>query len=65
MCGIAGYFSKNLRFLAHLEVSMRSISHRGPDDSDTFEDRAAGIGLAHPAGHPGSFSSRASANAKS
>ena len=65
MCGIVGYFGPQLGSSAeenrrHLERAANSISHRGPDDQGIWQDREAGITLAHcrlsildltPAGH--------------
>lgn len=45
MCGIAGFSGElDPRALSH---AGDAISHRGPDDSGMFLDRAAGIGLGH------------------
>ena len=45
MCGIIGYSG---RFApAALERGVRSLAHRGPDDSGVFEDAQAGVGLGH------------------
>jgi asparagine synthase (glutamine-hydrolysing) len=58
MCGILG-FSGSFDTAA-LHAGLRSIAHRGPDDSGIYTDTAAGIGLGHvrlsildlsPAGH--------------
>src|SRR5262249_54062823 len=52
MCGIAGLMvTGRSRADADLATSARAmaatLSHRGPDGSDTWSDAAAGIGLAH------------------
>ena len=49
MCGIAGYWQTKSTSEHPLEVLNRmgaSLAHRGPDDSGTFHDDGAGIGLA-------------------
>ncbi len=63
MCGFSGFFTSNVSINNQNEVLRRmasDISHRGPDDSGTWHDAEAGIGLAHtrlaivdlsPAGH--------------
>lgn len=45
MCGIVGYqgaFSQ-----VSLRAGLAAIAHRGPDDSGTFFDDAAGVALGH------------------
>ena len=44
MCGIAGIYSGNLKFLVSASEKLR---HRGPDDYGIFINSDAGIGLAH------------------
>lgn len=64
MCGLAGFLSLANRQASFLEMDAaamaNAIRHRGPDDSGTWVDQAAGIGLGHrrlsvldlsPAGH--------------
>ncbi len=64
MCGLAGFISPANRQASFLEMDAtamaNAIRHRGPDDSGTWVDQAAGIGLGHrrlsvldlsPAGH--------------
>lgn len=63
MCGLAGYLQPNggPRDMLGTAIGMaEQITHRGPDDSGTWVDDAAGIALAHrrlsildlsPAGH--------------
>ena len=62
MCGFAGYFSREGVYSpdAILQALGNTLRHRGPDDSGSWWDTAAGIGLAHrrlsildpsPAGH--------------
>jgi asparagine synthase (glutamine-hydrolysing) len=49
MCGIVG-FQDSGRFPSlsrALPAAVGSLSHRGPDDSGTFLDPAAGVGLGH------------------
>jgi asparagine synthase (glutamine-hydrolysing) len=49
MCGIAGYWQTKGTLEHPLEILNRmgtAIAHRGPDDSGTFHDDSAGIGLA-------------------
>ena len=49
MCGIAGYWQTRSAPEAPLEVLKRMgevLAHRGPDDSGTFTDTRAGIGMA-------------------
>ena len=45
MCGIIGYSGR----FDHgaLLCGMQSLAHRGPDDSGSFFDDAAAVGLAH------------------
>lgn len=45
MCGILGYFGDFDR--SALEAGLERIAHRGPDDSGTFFDQAAGVGFGH------------------
>jgi asparagine synthase (glutamine-hydrolysing) len=45
MCGIAGYSGRVGEGL--LEAMSGLVAHRGPDDSGTWIDREAGVGLAH------------------
>ncbi|MSR69382.1 MAG: asparagine synthase (glutamine-hydrolyzing) [Phycisphaerales bacterium] len=45
MCGILGYFGSFDR--SALQVGLDRIAHRGPDDSGTFFDEAAGVALGH------------------
>ena len=52
MCGIAGFLdasaaSSAAEATARVEAMTRAIAHRGPDDSGTFVDAAAGIALGH------------------
>jgi asparagine synthase (glutamine-hydrolysing) len=50
MCGIAGFWRRRRTAGLPLEVLLRmglAIKHRGPDDSGTFFDDAAGVGLVH------------------
>lgn len=62
MCGIGGYAltTASPKVPISLSETLFNLMHRGPDDSGSFEDRDAGIGLAHarlaiqdlsPAGH--------------
>ncbi len=43
MCGIVGFNSKNSQLL---DGMLKSIHHRGPDDSGTFEDEHISLGHA-------------------
>lgn len=45
MCGIVA-FSGGFDG-AHLKIATDAVRHRGPDDSGTFVDEAAGVGLGH------------------
>ena len=45
MCGILGYSGTFVSTI--LQSGMRTIAHRGPDDSGMFVDEACGIGLGH------------------
>ena len=45
MCGIAGYLGSWPILL--LPAMQGALSHRGPDGEGRFDDREAGIGLAH------------------
>ncbi|WP_375175165.1 asparagine synthase (glutamine-hydrolyzing) [Pseudooceanicola sp.] len=45
MCGLAGYSRADGAI--NLEPVLRSLEHRGPDGSGLFQDRDAGVGLAH------------------
>jgi asparagine synthase (glutamine-hydrolysing) len=45
MCGLVGFSGSYDP--AVLEAGIRAISHRGPDDSGQFFDKAAGVGLGH------------------
>jgi asparagine synthase (glutamine-hydrolysing) len=68
MCGIAGYWQTKRRPEDSLELLNQmgaTLTHRGPDDSGTFHDGVAGIGLAFrrlsiidlsPEGHQPMFS---------
>jgi asparagine synthase (glutamine-hydrolysing) len=47
MCGIAGFQSADRHLSKRLQHSRELLSHRGPDDSGSFEDLVAGIGLVH------------------
>jgi len=49
MCGITGYLLSlnDLPDAIALASAKFDLSHRGPDDSGIFEDRAHGVGLAH------------------
>ena len=52
MCGIAGFLDASAassaeEATARVEAMNRAIAHRGPDDSGTFVDAAAGIALGH------------------
>ena len=52
MCGIIGYSGRPAPAArpfapAALEGGIRSICHRGPDDSGVFHDAAACVGLGH------------------
>ena len=48
MCGIAGYIRVPDRLSSiDLSIAITQLNHRGPDDSGTFIDQAAGIGFAH------------------
>lgn len=49
MCGIAGYLltPSTSPAASALSSAKAALSHRGPDDSGLFEDRAHGVGLAH------------------
>ena len=63
MCGITGIFtgsSSGTSLLPFLDQMADAIAHRGPDDSGTWEELSAGVGLGHrrlsiidlsPAGH--------------
>ena len=62
MCGLVGYSGEFKSFA--LMRGMSNISHRGPDDSGTYIDESAAIGLGHlrlsiidlsPAGHQPMF----------
>jgi asparagine synthase (glutamine-hydrolysing) len=48
MCGIAGFWSKRTLTQDPIEILHRmgcALAHRGPDDSGTFYDQDAGLGL--------------------
>jgi len=48
MCGITGFYSKNLSTFNNAILKMTSaISHRGPDSSNTWQDKASGIVFGH------------------
>jgi asparagine synthase (glutamine-hydrolysing) len=52
VCGIAGFLdpsavSSATEATARVEAMNRAIAHRGPDESGTFVDAAAGIALGH------------------
>lgn len=49
MCGIAGYFARNLKenLNSNFEDAQNAIIHRGPDGSGLYINNHAGIGLAH------------------
>jgi asparagine synthase (glutamine-hydrolysing) len=47
MCGIAGVFTPQRFDPAVLANMAGALRHRGPDDSGTWCDLEAGIGLAH------------------
>src|SRR5689334_14045251 len=48
MCGIAGWLSISGRLgESDLDRLLRAISHRGPDDTDTYIDKEAGVALGH------------------
>ncbi|WP_419177012.1 asparagine synthase (glutamine-hydrolyzing) [Desulfosediminicola sp.] len=49
MCGISGIsYPPQIAFDSRLlQESLRALTHRGPDDSGIYEDRDAGLGLAH------------------
>ena len=47
MCGIAGFLGDARSGSSLLDRMARTIAHRGPDDSGTWIDADAGIGLAH------------------
>ena len=48
MCGIAGFVGRQgPRAEAALSTLSARLSHRGPDGSDTWMDRARGVGFAH------------------
>lgn len=60
MCGIVGIWSAGTAPAHTLDESVRRLAHRGPDDSGTWFDEAAGLGLGFvrlaiqdlsPAGH--------------
>jgi asparagine synthase (glutamine-hydrolysing) len=60
MCGIVGIWSATAATATTLNESVRRLAHRGPDDSGTWFDEAAGLGLGFvrlsiqdlsPAGH--------------
>ena len=52
MCGIAGFLDASVaspaaEATARVEAMCRAIAHRGPDDSGTYVEAAAGLGLGH------------------
>jgi asparagine synthase (glutamine-hydrolysing) len=52
VCGIAGFLDASAAATAadataRVEAMCRAIAHRGPDDSGTFVDAAAGVALGH------------------
>ena len=48
MCGISGFYSKNLSKYNNAILRMNSaLSHRGPDFSSQWEDNIFGIALGH------------------
>lgn len=47
MCGIAGVFSSSTIRPGTLAAMTDSLAHRGPDDSGTWIDAGAGVGLGH------------------
>lgn len=48
MCGICGFFDPTSRPRGeHLSAMTDTLSHRGPDDFDTWFDLEAGIGFGH------------------
>jgi asparagine synthase (glutamine-hydrolysing) len=47
MCGLAGLWGPLPDKAAALDLSCRRLRHRGPDDQGYWEDRDAGLALAH------------------
>jgi asparagine synthase (glutamine-hydrolysing) len=48
MCGFAGFISgRNLSQQATLEAMCKTLTHRGPDASATWQDKKAGLALGH------------------
>ena len=48
MCGISGFYSKNLPKYNDVILKMNSVlSHRGPDFSGKWQDSNFGIALGH------------------
>ena len=52
MCGIAGFLdpsaaSSAAERTARVQAMCQAIAHRGPDDSGTYVEASAGIGLGH------------------
>ncbi len=48
MCGIVGYWTRDVRPEATLVERMAlEIEHRGPDDAGVWLDETAGLALAH------------------
>jgi asparagine synthase (glutamine-hydrolysing) len=45
MCGLVGFSGK--ADAAHLRAALRTIEHRGPDDSGVFESTSRGVALGH------------------
>ena len=49
MCGVSLYISKKNSYSEELKFSILDTNHRGPDNSDIFEDKKSNyfIGLGH------------------
>ena len=48
MCGISGFYSKNLSSYNNVILQMSStLSHRGPDSRKIWQDKKSGIVFGH------------------
>ena len=47
MCGITGFSSKITPNIDLLKKLLERISHRGPDNKDTYFDRNGKVGIGH------------------
>ena len=47
MCGITGFFSKKTLSLELLKNLLERISHRGPNNKDTYLTKDGKVGIGH------------------